>query len=151
MHFLFFVKLSLRELRCTTSFLQAVLLSFLCTRVSRQETCCFQCRTAVLFRFQKRTSYTQTDCACLTCVTAADYVYKNVVLSFCFQKHEGLFYNVLKCSLREIVLKSTVVNNDRSVATVDKTNTSDCLLSATCSPELKLLFQICFSHIPFSP
>ena len=27
--------LSLRELRCTTSFLQAVLLSFLCTRVSR--------------------------------------------------------------------------------------------------------------------
>ena len=143
----FSFSLSLRELRCTTSFLQAVLLSFLCTRVSRQETCSFQYGTAVFFSFKKRTCYAKTNCACLTSVTTAEYVYKNVIFGFCFNRYEGLLNDLLKSSLREIIFESTVVNNNRAVAARDKTNTGDCLLSSARTPELKFLFNVCFCHI----
>ncbi len=113
------LKLSLRELRSTTSFLQAVLLSFLCTRVTRKEACRFEYGTAVFFRFEKRARHAKTDSTRLTRVTAADYVYEYVVLALCFNGNEGLLYDILQSTLGEIVFKSAVVDYDRTIAAGD--------------------------------
>ena len=142
----FLLSLSLRELRCATSFLQAVLLSFLRTRVTRQEAFLLECGTAAFFCFEKRSCNAQTDCASLTGVTTAYNVYDYVVLSFYFKKRQGLLNDVLQRTLREIIFKSAVVDNDRAVTTGDKTNTCNRLLSSARTPELKLLFYDCFSH-----
>ena len=141
--------LSLRELRCTTSFLQAVLLSFLRTRVAGQETCCLQCRTAVFFRFKQRARYAKTNRACLTGVTAADYVYNDIVFGFNFQKRDGLLYDILESTLREIIFECAIIDNNRAVTAGNKTYTSNCLFSSARSPELKLLLTFALAIIRY--
>ena len=147
----FVFSLSLRELRCATSFLQAVLLSFLRTRISRQEAFLLKRGTAAFFCFKKRSCNAQTDCACLTSIATAYYVYHNVVLAFYFEKRQGLLNDVLQSTLREVIFECTVVDYDRAVAAGNKTNTRDRLLSSTRAPELKFLFQSRFSHNLLSP
>ena len=72
-------ELSLGELRRTTSLFEAVLLSFLCAGVSREEAFLFKCGTAVGLRFEERTSHAQTDSTRLTGISAADDVDEYVV------------------------------------------------------------------------
>ena len=147
----FLLSLSLRELRCATSFLQAVLLSFLRTRVTRQEAFLLECGTATFFCFEKCSCNAQTDCACLTSITTAYNVYHNVVLAFYFKKRQRLLNDVLQSTLREVIFECAVVDYDRAVTAGDKTNTCNRLLSSTRTPELKFLFQSRFSHNLLSP
>ncbi len=105
-----FLKLSLGELRSAACFLQAVFLSFLYARVTCKEAFLFQCGTAAFLSLKQSTGDTETDCVCLSGITAAVDVDENVVFAFDAQKGQGLFNYVLKNALREIVLESSFVN-----------------------------------------
>jgi len=144
-------RLSLRELRSTTSLLQAVLLSFLRTRVTRQEAFLLECGTATFFSLEKGTRDTKTDSACLASVATADNVDHNVVFSRDTEQFGGLFYDVLHRTLGEVIVQSAIVDDNRSVATRDQTYAGDCLFTSTRTPELDFLFNVCFCHNSSSP
>ena len=66
-------RLSLGELRCTTSALQTILLSFLHARISGKEACFLQSGSELSISLAKRTCDTVADCACLAgCAAALD-------------------------------------------------------------------------------
>ena len=81
--------LSLGELRCTTSCLQAVLLSFLHAGISGEEACLLDSRTVLSICLAKGTCDTMTDSACLTGKSAAANGYDNIVFVCNTEKFKG--------------------------------------------------------------
>ena len=88
-------ELSLRELRCTTSSLESVLLSFLHTRVTSEKSCLLKSRTKFCIILEKCTGEAVTDSACLTGNTAACYTANDIELAESVGECEGLTYDEL--------------------------------------------------------
>ena len=87
--------LSLGELACATCGFETVLLSFLHTRVSREEACLLEKRAVRIVSEEERTGYAVTDRACLTGDAAALYVGNDVVLAYGVGNAERLIDNEL--------------------------------------------------------
>ena len=110
----FGVWLSLGELACATSCLETVLLSFLHTRVSREEACLLELGTESLVCEKKSTGNAVTDSACLTGDTAAANVSYDIELAFCACDAEGLVDDELECFESEVVFYVATVDCDFS-------------------------------------
>ena len=78
--------LTFGELRSTTSALESVLLSFLHTRVSGEESSCLKSRTIVLVSGYESTSYAVTDSTCLPGEATTVYVSNDVELAL-YNRH----------------------------------------------------------------
>ena len=109
-------RLSLRELRCATSALESVLLSFLHTRVSGEESCSLECGTVVLISGDESASYAVTDSACLTGDTATVNVSNDVELTHSAGYAEGLVDDKLESFETEILVNILTVDSDLTVA-----------------------------------
>lgn len=78
----FELKLALAELRRATGSLEAVFLTLFHSRITCQESCFLKHRSVIIVCFQKCSCDTVTDCSCLSCVTAAFYVYDYIEFTF---------------------------------------------------------------------
>ena len=108
------VRLSLGELACATCSLQAVLLSFLHTRVSREEACLLEEGTIRIVSEEESSGHAVTDSACLTGDTAAANVSYDIELAFCACDAEGLVDDELECFESEVVFYVATVDCDFS-------------------------------------
>ena len=110
----FAVWLSLGELACATSCLETVFLSFLHTRVSREEACLLEEGTIGIVSEEERSGHAVTDSACLTGDTAAANVSYDIELAFCACYAEGLVDDELECFKSEVVFYVATVDCDFS-------------------------------------
>ena len=114
-----------------------ILLSFLHTRVSGEESCSLESGTVVLISGDESTSYTVTDSACLTGDTTTVYVSNDVELAGSAGYAEGLVDDELKGLETEVLIDVLTVNGDLTVTGI-YSYTSNGLLSSTSAVEVGL-------------
>ena len=129
--------LSLGELACATSCLETVFLSFLHTRVSREEAGLLEEGAVRIVGEKERTGYAVTDRACLTGDTAALYVGNDVILAYSVGNAERLVDNELEGFKAEIIVDVTTVDGDLA-GTGIQTNAGDGALSSAGTVEIRL-------------
>ena len=131
------IRLSLGELRSTTSGLETVLLSLLHTRVAGEQAGSLESSTILCVNIQESAGNTVTDCACLAGDTAAGNVCNDVKLAGSAGNAEGLVDDELQGLEAEVIIDGTAVDGDLAGAGVN-TDTSDGLLSAAGAVEVGL-------------
>ena len=106
--------------------MKSVFLSFFGSGVSREETCFFESGTvSVAVHGAERSCDAVTDCAGLTCYTAALDVDENVKLVFCAGGLKRLIDDK-SCRIHgEVFFDSSLVDDDLTFAAGDKANTGD--------------------------
>ena len=133
--------LSLRELRCTTSALESVLLSLLHTRITSKEASLLEEGLVGLICGKECTSNTVTDCTCLAGEATAVYVNNYVELANSVGNAEGLVNDELHGLKTEVLVDAAAVDGDLAGAGVEA-NASDRLLSAAGAVEVGLCTSI---------
>ena len=103
-------KLSLGELRSTTSALESVFLSFLHTRVTSEEACSLECGLICLVSLKKSLCNAVTDSTCLTGDTAALSGANDVELAFGAGNGEGLVNDELKGFETEVFVDVSLID-----------------------------------------
>ena len=84
------LKLSFRELRCSTSCFETVFLTFFHTWVTSKESSSFKNWSVFSVCFKKGSCNTMSDGTSLSCISAACYINKNVKFAFCLCCSEWL-------------------------------------------------------------
>ena len=130
-------KLSLGELRSTTSALESVFLSFLHTRVTCKEACCLKGGLISFISCNESTSKTVTDCTCLTGDTTTVYKSDDVPLTFVTCSTKGLVNDKLKCFETEVCVDILAVDCNNA-CTGNDSYTSNGFLSSTCTLKIGL-------------
>lgn len=110
------LKLALRELRCTTRAFETVLLTFLHTWVTCEETCGFERRTEVRVYLKQGTGNAVADCAGLASVAAAVDVNENVVAAESFSRYKRLLDDFTECFEWDVIFCVTAVDYDFTFA-----------------------------------
>ena len=113
--------LSLGELACATSCLETVLLSFLHSGVSCEETCLLEERTVCGVSEEESSGNAVADCACLTGDTTTVNVSNDIELALCVCYAEGLVDDELECFKTEIIVYVSAVDGDNACTGI-KTN-----------------------------
>ena len=122
-------RLSLGELRCTTSAFQTILLSFLHTRISGKEACFLQSGSEFSICLAKRTSDTVADRACLTGCAAALNSDLEIILIDRLCLDQGLSHDNLQSLKSEVIIDGSSVDGHLALTGVIKTlATEDFLL-----------------------
>ena len=129
--------LSLGELGRATSGFETVLLSFLHTRVSREETGLLEKRAVGVVGEEKRTGNAVTDRAGLTGDAAAFDVGDDVIFANSVGNAERLVDNELEGFQAEIIVDVTAVDGDLA-GTGIQTNAGDGALSSAGTVEIRL-------------
>ena len=111
--------LSLGELGSTTSCLETVLLSFLHSGVSGEETCLLEKGAVGIVSEKESAGYAVTDCACLAGDTAAVYVSNDVELANSVGNAEGLVDDELEGFEAEVIVYVAAVDGDVTGTGVD--------------------------------
>ena len=142
-----FFDLSLRELRCTTSALESVLLSLLHTRITSKEAGLLEKRLVGLICREKSTSNAVTDSACLTGEAAALNVNNYVELANGISDTEGLIYDILEGLETEVITYVSAVNGNNAGTGIEA-NSCNRLLSSACAVEIGFSTSI---HQTFPP
>lgn len=88
MFFQYRKRLTLGVLRCTSCAFETVLLSFLFTGITCQETGLLENRSVISTCFEKSTGDTMTHCAGLACIAAACNVDLDIELIFCLSQNK---------------------------------------------------------------
>ena len=88
--------LTFGELRSSTCCFETVFLTLFHSRVTCQESCALEHRSVISVCLKESSCDTVTDRTCLSCVTAAFYVYEYVEFICCACSHERLAYNNLQ-------------------------------------------------------
>ena len=130
-------RLSLGELRCATCGLETVLLSFLHTRVARQEACLLQAGLKGFISLYESAGETVADSACLTGETAATNGSNDIKLTEGLGNAEGLVNDELQGFKTEVLINVLAVNGDNTAAGI-KTNAGNGLLSSAGAVEIRL-------------
>ena len=104
--------LSLGELRSATGSLEAVLLTLFHSRVTCQESCALKYRSVISVSLKKSSCDTVTDRACLSCVTAAFYVYEYVEFVCCACRNERLANDNFQSLKSEILVDVSFIDRD---------------------------------------
>ena len=105
-------KLSLGELRSATCSLEAVFLTLFHSRVTCQESCALEHRSVISVRLKESSCDTVTDRACLSCVTAAFYVYEYVEFVCCACRNKRLAYDNFQSLKSEILIDVSFIDRD---------------------------------------
>ena len=129
--------LSLGELGRATSGFETVFLSFLHTRVSREEAGLLQEGAVRIVGEKELTGYAVTDRACLTGDAAALNVGNDVILADSIGNAERLVDNELEGFQTEIIVDVTTVDGDLA-GTGIQTNAGDGALSSAGTVEIRL-------------
>ncbi len=137
---MFFCTLTFAELRSPTCSFETVLLSFLHTRVSREESCLLQKGTVAVVCQKKRTGYAVTDCACLSGNTAALYVCYNVKLAEGVRYSKGLVDDQLQCLKSEVIVNVASVDCDFAASGIESYSRNGALSS---SRTIEIRFSTC--------
>lgn len=119
------VLLSLRELACSSCFLETVFLSFLHSGVSCQESGSLEGRSVSFsVSFTKSSGNSVSECACLTSVTTAMYCSNHVKLAFASSNFKRSLNLSLYDFLGKVIIERFLVYCDISV-TRDQSNSSN--------------------------
>ena len=141
-------QLSLGELRCAACGFETVLLSFLHTRVAREEACLLEGGLVALVSGYERTSEAVADCACLTRKAAAANGSNDIKLTDGFGYAEGLVDDELEGLKTKVIVNVSAIYGDVTRAGVH-TNASDRLLSSSGAVEIGLCTSIHILSLPF--
>src|SRR5699024_9687599 len=82
--------LSLAELRRTTGGFEAVFLTLFHSRVTGQVACCFQNRSVLSVCLKQSSCNAVSDSACLSCISAAFNINKDIKLAVCLSSNQRL-------------------------------------------------------------
>src|SRR5574344_2013364 len=89
-----------------------------------------------------------TDGSCLSCISASEHIYKDIILVTCLSSNKRLTYNSLKCFYSEIIIYSALIYRYISLSR-DKIYSCNGLLSSACSVislcNFSFLCSQCFS------
>ena len=140
--------LSLGELGSTTSCFETVLLSFLHSGVSGEESCLLEKGAVGIVSEKECAGYTVADCACLTGDTAAVYVSNDVVLADSVCNAEGLVDDELEGFEAEVIVYVTAVDGDLAGTGINS-YASDGALSSARTIEIRLSTCIHYSVLSF--
>ena len=139
-------KSALAELRCTTSSLQTVLLTFLHTRIAGQEASLLQSRTVLVALLQQGAAQAVADSASLTGNTAAGNADDDVILALQAQQDQRRTNDQLQGLQTEVVVDITIVDGDLTGAGVNA-NAGNGILTTTSALEIRFGFV----HIRLPP
>ena len=106
------MRLSLAELRSTTSSLETVLLSFLHSRVTSEETSSLKCRTELCVILEQGTGDTVTDRTSLTGYAAALYSADHVELFEGISQCQRLTNDELESLKTEVIVDASAVDSN---------------------------------------
>ena len=129
--------LSLRELGSTACGFEAVLLSFLHTGVTGEESCLLEGGTVGCVCLKQSLCNAVTDGACLSGESSAVYAADDVELTESVGNGEGLVNDELESFETEILVNILTVDVDNAGSGNDA-DTSNGLFSSSCSVEIRL-------------
>ena len=130
---------ALAELGRATSSLQAVLLTFLHTRIAGQEASLLQNRTVLLVLLQQSAAQAVTDSASLTGNTAAGNADDDIVLALQAQQDQRRTDDQLQGLQTKVVVDITIVDGDLASAGVNA-NAGNGILTTTSAVEIRFGF-----------
>ena len=140
------IKSALAELGCTACCFQAVLLTFLHTRIAGQEASLLQDRTVLLVLLQQSAAQAVADSASLTGNTAARNADDDVVLALQAQQDQRRTDDQLQGLQTEVAVDVAIVDGDLAGAGVNA-NAGNGILTTTSAVELRFGFV----HIRLPP
>ena len=108
----FELKSALAELRSATGSLETVLLTLFHSRVTSQESCALKDRSVISVSLKECPRDTVADCSCLSCVTAAFYIYKYVELICRACRNKRLAYDNFQSLKSEILVDVSFIDRD---------------------------------------
>jgi len=141
------MRLSLGELACATSCLETVLLSFLHSGVSCEETCLLEERTVCVVSEEESSGNAVADCACLTGDTTTVNVSNDVKLTCCVCYAEGLVDDELECFKTEVIVNVTIVDCDLACTGIESNASYGALSSART---IEIRFSTCIHYLYLS-